>query len=616
MKLYLLKTMLLLCALVVGSVNSWSETEKTFNFNWDVITATGWSNSYAAHSYEYTEGTVKFTSASKQTGTITDVPVTKGQPVEFIMKDGYIISAATFTCKQWGSKAQTITLHYSTNGGVSYTSTGVTSTNFTITKSDLPSGTNAVKITFSSTSNQVGISSATLTYSDSGEEEKTETTTTIDDSAIGDTNIFTNTDSNLLSASVTADGNTVSGASITWSSSNTSVATIDNTGAVTLVAAGTTTITATYAGDDTYAGSSATYELTVTNDDPDAITLWSEDFSSYSADDVPSGGTYSYSCANGGGTTKIYAANLAGGTSPELLVGKTQGSFTAVVPLNNISGNLTLTYKTNAKSLSVTTTTEGVEGSGTFNTGGEHTVTFTGVTTDMTSITIVFTSGSDNVRLDDIVLKGKAELAATATITLNSACTDGDMVYGTYSNSSAFVVSDDIIVSEVGVVDGKLYVEAYETGDVVPANTGVMVSALVGGDYTVTLSSEAGTSVLGEDNLLRPTGDGITAVEMAEADANCLYYRLTMQGGTQIGFWWGAEDGAAFAVAANKAYLAVPEESEARMSFWFGSENTGISESVLLKKNHDSIVYDLQGRRVMQPTKGMYIVDGKKVMVK
>ncbi len=235
----------------------------------------------------------------------------------------------------------------------------------------------------------------------------------------------------------------------------------------------------------------------------------------------------------------------------------------------------------------------------------------------MTSITIVFkATSSSNVRLDDIVLKGKVATPSTATITLNAACTDGDMVYGTYSNSSAFVVSDEIVVSEISIVDGKLFVESYETGAVVPANTGVMVSALAGGDYTVNLSSETGTSVLGEDNMLRPTGEGISAEQMAAKDANCQYYRLTMQNGETIGFWWGAEDGAAFVVGANKAYLAVPETEGARMSFWMGNESSGIADAVLAAKGSDRVVYDLQGRRVKNVAKGLYIVDGKKVLVK
>lgn len=51
---------------------------------------------------------------------------------------------------------------------------------------------------------------------------------------------------------------------ITYSSSNTNVATIDeSTGKITLASCGSTTITAKYAGDDTYASSSATYTLRV-----------------------------------------------------------------------------------------------------------------------------------------------------------------------------------------------------------------------------------------------------------------------------------------------------------------------------------------------------------------
>ena len=80
------------------------------------------------------------------------------------MKNGAKLSSVTFKCRQWTNKTQTITLLYSTDGGSSYTSTGITSNNFTISKDNLPSGTNAVKITFSNSSNQVGIESATISY--------------------------------------------------------------------------------------------------------------------------------------------------------------------------------------------------------------------------------------------------------------------------------------------------------------------------------------------------------------------------------------------------------------------------------------------------------------------
>jgi len=69
-------------------------------------------------------------------------------------------------------------------------------------------------------------------------------------------------------------------------------------------------------------------------------------------------------------------------------------------------------------------------------------------------------------------------------------------------------------------------------------------------------------------------------------------------------------------VKANKAYLAVPASAPARLTIVFDdSETTGvkaIENSQLTNGNY----YDLQGRRVAQPTKGLYIVNGKKVYVK
>ncbi|MBR4838322.1 MAG: InlB B-repeat-containing protein, partial [Bacteroidales bacterium] len=132
------------------------------------IDFSSWDNSYSKHKVTYDNDTVIFASASKQNSgsTIDDIPVTKGSDVSLVMKTvGGVtkkITGATFVCRQWGTKTQTITLHYSTNAGSSYSSTSVTSSNFTISKTDLATGTDAVKITFTSSSNQVGIESATI----------------------------------------------------------------------------------------------------------------------------------------------------------------------------------------------------------------------------------------------------------------------------------------------------------------------------------------------------------------------------------------------------------------------------------------------------------------------
>ena len=134
----------------------------TYNFGEHTDFST-WTATYAEHTLSYNEADVIFASADKNAQTITDIPVTKGGNVSMVMKTADAkLAEVTFNCRQWGTKAQTITLHYSTDGGSSYTSTGITSTNFTISDDALPTGTNAVKITFSSTSNQVGIESVTF----------------------------------------------------------------------------------------------------------------------------------------------------------------------------------------------------------------------------------------------------------------------------------------------------------------------------------------------------------------------------------------------------------------------------------------------------------------------
>ena len=115
---------------------------------------------------------------------------------------------------------------------------------------------------------QLRITQLTITYKVTG--SVTATTVTINTSGLTNTDVYTSTTAGTLTASVTEteSGDAISGATVAWSSSNTDVATIDNNGAVTLVAVGTTTITASYAGGNGYGSSSATYELTVTSSEP------------------------------------------------------------------------------------------------------------------------------------------------------------------------------------------------------------------------------------------------------------------------------------------------------------------------------------------------------------
>lgn len=72
-------------------------------------------------------------------------------------------------------------------------------------------------------------------------------------------------------------------------------------------------------------------------------------------------------------------------------------------------------------------------------------------------------------------------------------------------------------------------------------------------------------------------------------------------------------------LAANKAYLKIPEGTLARaLSIVFDDEQetTAIKSVAPKAVAKDNIYYDLQGRQVAQPTKGLYIVNGKKVFIK
>ena len=204
-------------------------------------------------------------------------------------------------------------------------------------------------------------------------------------------------------------------------------------------------------------------------------TIWSEDFTGAKADEAitaPTNSSYTgvtYTCTNGtgttdkpGGSTIVKDENTGGGTKPELMVGKkgggdaaTGGKFTAVIPLDNYAGTLTLTYYQNKQKLKVSSTTAGVSGGQDLKptSVGQQTTTFTGITTSMTSITIVFeATATSNVRLDNIVLtgtkvtgiaaptispNGSEDISATHSCNVSLSCDDDDVtIYYTTDGSN------------------------------------------------------------------------------------------------------------------------------------------------------------------------------------
>ena len=194
--------------------------------------------------------------------------------------------------------------------------------------------------------------------------------------------------------------------------------------------------------------------------------LWQEDFSSYKANDVPKGGAYNYACVGTG--TKVYVdtekdkANLAGGESPELLVGKKGGSFSATVALNGVSGQLTLTYKTNKDFIKATV--ENATAGDLVQTGNDVSLPIT-VAAGTASITIKIAnpSTSTNARLDNIKLfQGVGKKApglswgtATRTVTIGAEDNKFPTLTNTY-NLAVKYSSDDPDVAAIDATTGEI----------------------------------------------------------------------------------------------------------------------------------------------------------------
>ena len=65
-----------------------------------------------------------------------------------------------------------------------------------------------------------------------------------------------------------------------------------------------------------------------------------------------------------------------------------------------------------------------------------------------------------------------------------------------------------------------------------------------------------------------------------------------------------------FAIPAGKCWLTLPEEAHAVASFRL--PNPTAIESIPMNKESNAVYYDLSGRQVKQPTKGVYVSNGSK----
>lgn len=195
---------------------------------------------------------------------------------------------------------------------------------------------------------------------------------------------------------------------------------------------------------------------------------------------------------------------------------------------------------------------------------------------------------------------------ASAEIKVNIGATG----YATlYYSDRALVVPENVAAYTYKVTNGKLDESyLYNAGETIPAATGVVLKAAPG-EYTFAASQNAGD--VDADNLLKGSD------EAAQTTGGAVYYKLSLNkagDANSVGFYYGAADGAAFTNGAHKAYLALPAASGVRAYLFNGNTTTGIQNATA--NNAATQVYDLQGRRVQSAQKGLYIINGKKVLVK
>ena len=212
--------------------------------------------------------------------------------------------------------------------------------------------------------------------------------------------------------------------------------------------------------------------------------------------------------------------------------------------------------------------------------------------------------------------------ALTLKLTISKGTSNNGCFYGLTK-----IVLDNTHTLEIGNSGYATLMLGYNA--TIPAGA-TCYAAAVEGDKAMltaiegTLAANTPVLVKGEENdyVFEPvdyaspvTGNelrGTLSAKDITPEAGTVCYVLAKPEELEIGFYRAAlsEEGS-FLNNANKAYLPVAGTSAARISFDFGTE-TAI-ESVESVENN-AVVYDLAGRRVQGAQKGIFIVNGKKVI--
>lgn len=203
----------------------------------------------------------------------------------------------------------------------------------------------------------------------------------------------------------------------------------------------------------------------------------------------------------------------------------------------------------------------------------------------------------------------------TFSITCCTRAAIGEEGYATYSVSGPCEITDGGATAYIVVEEGGSYkLKEIPAGKAIPANTGIILKGAKG-SYNVASSIEEAADVFG--NLLLGTGGYTSYVITGKYNETDFYTPYIFANGNNgVGFYlisgFGVEQKT---IGAHKAFLALPKGAGTREFIGFDEtgEATGISASLNEKgAMTNEKVFNLSGQRVSQPTKGLYIVNGKK----
>ena len=202
--------------------------------------------------------------------------------------------------------------------------------------------------------------------------------------------------------------------------------------------------------------------------------------------------------------------------------------------------------------------------------------------------------------------------------------TISDQGMATYYNNNSYTMPEGLRGATVSLYGTEangyvLYLDwKYAAGEAVPAGEALVVEGQAG-TYPVQPAETDKAATAG--NLLHgyftegteaEAGKFFTAYDDGKTN---LFYKLTTKNGQDLGFYWGAADGAAFYMSrSDRAYLVI-EKTVAQLvkSFTLDGIATGIA-GAQSKADETPVIYNLAGQRTTKALKGIYIVNSKKIL--